>query len=251
MSEWIIIALFLIAFLLVHLSKMTRLYLVLMEQKISFRRFVLIYLQTTFVNLLVPFKLGELFRVYCLGRETKRIRTGILSVLVDRFFDTAALLVILIPFQLFITEKVTGIALVMFAAVVLLMFVYRMFGPTYLYLNHYIIKNKSSVRSMTALRALDHMENGYEYIKELVAGRSQLIILFSCLGWGFEIAALYLLSVILHLSFGIMEISTYIAAIFLSEESVLLTTYTWIGAAMIGLATVLGYIFFRKNRRCA
>ena len=93
---WMII-LFLILFMLVHIAKMTRLYLVLLEQKISFGRFVVVYLKTTCVNLIVPFKLGEIYRVYALAKETKKFPVGFLSVLVDRFFDTVSLLLILIP----------------------------------------------------------------------------------------------------------------------------------------------------------
>ena len=41
-----------IGFFAVHLFKMARLYLVLMEHKISFGRFVLLYIRTTFINLI-------------------------------------------------------------------------------------------------------------------------------------------------------------------------------------------------------
>ena len=47
-----------VGFIAVHFFKMLRLYLVLMEHRISFGRFILLYLRTTFINLITPFKLG-------------------------------------------------------------------------------------------------------------------------------------------------------------------------------------------------
>ena len=52
-----------VGFIAVHFFKMLRLYLVLMEHRISFGRFILLYLRTTFINLIIPFKLGELYRI--------------------------------------------------------------------------------------------------------------------------------------------------------------------------------------------
>ena len=242
MNEKILLLLFFLTFILVHLAKMTRLYLVLLEQKISFGRFVLIYLKTTFVNLLIPFKLGEVFRVYCLSKETGNLSIGLLSVLVDRFFDTLALIILLLPFEFFITGKVTHISIFLLMLVFMLGFAYRMFASTYAYLNKYIIMNKTSRRSMAVLRFLETGKNWYDYTKDLVAGRSSLIILFSLAGWILEIGALSLLAAVLGESFGIKDFSDYITAIFTSLNNRLLTRYTLYGAAMIGFFTVSGYL---------
>lgn len=89
-----------VGFIAVHFFKMLRLYLVLMEHRISFGRFILLYLRTTFINLIIPFKLGELYRIEEIARVTKIWQVGFLSVLVDRFFDTLALLCVLLPLDL-------------------------------------------------------------------------------------------------------------------------------------------------------
>ena len=78
-----------VGFIAVHFFKMLRLYLVLMEHRISFGRFILLYLRTTFINLIIPFKLGELYRIEEIARVTKIWQVGFLSVLVDRFCDRA------------------------------------------------------------------------------------------------------------------------------------------------------------------
>ena len=50
---WFVLAI-VVCFLAVHAAKMLRLYLVLMEHKIGFNRFLLLYCKTTFVNLVIP-----------------------------------------------------------------------------------------------------------------------------------------------------------------------------------------------------
>ncbi len=83
---YVLIPLFLLGFVVVHAAKMIRLYLVLMERRIVFRRFVLLYLKTTFVNLIVPFKLGEVFRIYCISRETTKFQIGTAFLIRRRFY---------------------------------------------------------------------------------------------------------------------------------------------------------------------
>ena len=97
----------LIVFLCVHLIKMMRMYLIVMERKISFDRFVPAYLRTTLVNLLIPYKLGEIYRIGVFYRISGGFKTGFFSVLIDRFFDTLALVLILLPYQLLVSGKVT------------------------------------------------------------------------------------------------------------------------------------------------
>ena len=72
---------FLCVFFLVHIAKMSRMYLVLLEQKIPFRRLLWTYLKTTFVNLVIPFKMGECYRIYCYAKDTKVFQIGLFSVI--------------------------------------------------------------------------------------------------------------------------------------------------------------------------
>lgn len=241
--EWIwMIPLFLVGFAMVHLTKLMRLYLILLEQKIDFKHFVLTYLKTTFVNLLIPFKLGELFRVYCFAKETKEFQVGLFSVIVDRFFDTVALLIILIPFELFLSGNVTFVTAALTVFSTLAIFMFSMFPGIYTYLNRYIIRQKTSHRSMLVLRGLEITKVWYDYVRNLIIGRYALVILLSCIAWLAEIGVLFCLSAICGISFGIGAFSEYIAAIFMSGTSELLKTYSLAGISIIGLATIAAWI---------
>ena len=132
-------AVILIVFLCVHLIKMMRMYLIVMDQKVSFDRFVPAYLRTTLVNLLIPYKLGELYRIFVFYRISGGIRTGFFSVLIDRFFDTLALVLILLPYQLLVSGQVTVPTILLAVFVTVIVVTYMVFPSSYTFLNRYII----------------------------------------------------------------------------------------------------------------
>ena len=117
----------LILFLLVHVAKAMRLYLIVIDEKIPFRRFLFLYSATTLVNLLIPYKLGEFFRIFVFIKATGDKKIGFLSVLLDRFFDTVALVLILLPYELLSNGTVSSSTLLLAAFVVVLVFVYISF----------------------------------------------------------------------------------------------------------------------------
>lgn len=231
-----------VGFILVHLFKMMRLYLVLMEHRISFGRFVLLYLRTTLVNLLIPFKLGELYRIEEISRETKVWQVGILSVLVDRFFDTLALFVLLLPVDLIVSHKVSPLTGIFFVILLVVTVLYSAIPGSFAYLNQYLIMRKSSARSMAALKGLDVVKNWYDFTRELISGRYMLILLASFLGWIAEVFTLKALALYLALPFGPADFAIYVGAVLQTGEGRLKTTYTIGGAICLAVCVVCGYL---------
>lgn len=228
---------------------MMRIYLILMEQKINFLRFIKVYMKITLVNLALPFKLGEIFRIYCFSRETKDGKIGILSVVIDRLFDISALLVLLIPYDIIVEKSISPVTLILslFAAVIL--FLYRIFLPTYRYLNQYFITNTSSKEAVKCLYLLENGKTWYDYIHKLLQGRSYLIFIFSCIGWVAEFAALLCLQAVLQKSFGISGFVTYINSIFGFGETQLLNIYTTVSCMILAIITISVYgISYCKRR---
>lgn len=239
---WWWIPVFLAGFLLVHLFKMLRLYLVLMEHRLGFGRFVMLYLKTTLVNLIIPLKLGELYRFFCISRETRHWQVGVLSVLTDRFFDTLALCIILVPADLVVFGKLSVITLLFLAIMALIVICYLSVLPTYQYLNRYLIRQKSSARAMAALRGLDVVKVWYDFTQELISGRFALILLCSFAGWAFEIGTIKALAAFLRLPFGTGDFAAYIQAIFGIGSSDLLQPYTVYSIAIMLALTLAGWL---------
>lgn len=245
---WFVLAIA-VFFLAVHAAKMIRLYLVLMEHKIGFGRFLLLYCKTTFVNLLIPFKAGEIYRIFAIGRDTGVWQVGILSVLIDRFFDIAALLLVLLPLDLVFFGEISLITWIFLGIILMIACIYLSIEPTYRYLNKYIIKEKSSGRSMAVLKGLDVVNDWYEFTKNLVQGRFALIFLASFAGWIFEILALKALAGFLAVPFGIGSFSEYIRSLFMAGESSIARTYTLVGAGVFLLFSIVGQAVHMVRKR--
>ena len=245
---WFVLAI-VVCFLAVHAAKMLRLYLVLMEHKIGFNRFLLLYCKTTFVNLVIPFKIGEIYRIFEIGKETKIWQVGILSVVIDRFFDTVALVLVLLPLDIVFFGKVSMITWVFLGIILVIGCVYLAIPPTYRYLNKHIIMEKNSGRSMVALKVLDVVNDWYKFTSNLVNGRYALISLASFAGWIFEILTLKALAAFMSISFGAGSFSEYIRSIFGAGESQIVRTYTLIGAGVFLAFSIMGQLIYWVGRK--
>lgn len=239
-----LVPLFLAGFFVVHALKMMRFYLVLLEQKISLKEFAFLYVKTTFLNLLIPFKLGEAYRAFCVVRFTKCVQTGILSVVLDRFFDTFILLLFLIPYDLLVRHRITFITGFLLLFLVVVMLVYRMFEPTYRYLNGYMIRNSRSRRGIIILSALEMLREWYDYTKDLIEGRQYLIVFCSALGWIAEFGLLWLISAGYGTGFGLVEFGNYIQSVFSFEKSAVFIIYNRLSMYLL-FALILVFLCIR------
>ena len=71
--KWEQLAVITIAVVIVHFLKAFRLYLALYGSGLSIYSYSKIYCKVTPISILFPFKLGELFRMYCYGYQTDNI----------------------------------------------------------------------------------------------------------------------------------------------------------------------------------
>ena len=241
-------------FLCVHLIKMMRMYLIVMDRKISFDRFVPAYLRTTLVNLLIPYKLGELYRIFVFYRISGGIRTGFFSVLIDRFFDTLALVLILLPYQLLVSGQVTVPTILLAVFVTVIVVTYIVFPSSYTFLNRYIITSRKSKRSMMALSALEHTNGLYSYVRDLVTGRYGLLLLFSLAAWILEIAVLAGFTKICGQKFTVADFGAYIESIVAGSNYDTKLWYTLTSAAVVAVLTVIftvRYLIVSKRTRAS
>ena len=193
------------AFLCVHLIKMMRMYLIVMDRKISF----------------------------------------------DRFFDTLALVLILLPYQLLVAGKVTVPTILLFAFLVVVLLAYRVFPPSYEFLNRYIITSRQSKRSMMALSALEAVNDWYEYVRELVKGRYGILLLFSLAAWVLEIAVLAGFTKMLGHGFSVSDFGVYIESIVSGTDYETKYLYTLSCAAVTAVLTLIFTVryFTVRNRK--
>ena len=87
--------------IVVYFLKAFRLRLLLAGEKIVLNKYIQVFCKTTIASVLLPFKIGEIFKIYSFARLTKNATKGTTIILLDRFVDTAALLCIFAVFNLF------------------------------------------------------------------------------------------------------------------------------------------------------
>lgn len=236
-----------VCFLVLQLAKCLRFYLVLMEQRIQFGKFVRIYLKTTFVNFLLPMKSGELYRIYCFAHETNNVSMGFASVILDRILDTCVLLVFLVPYDFFVAHEVSAVtiilALIVFVAAAGCVFLYSSYG----YLNRFLMIHGTSKRTIYLLQLLENLKMCYDYMAGLLKGRFMLILTFSGIGWIFEFLFLEIMAGIFSIEFQAAQFAEYIGGIFSSDTGMLKNGYVAISA--LGLLLAILLVFVEKRRR--
>lgn len=242
--------------LVLHTAKLMRFYLVLMEQKIEFKRFVKVYIKTTFVNFLLPFKSGELFRIYCFAHETRNVPMGFISVIVDRIFDTCVLLLFLLPYDFCVSGKISAITVILAVIILLVLLGCAFLYSSYNYMNRFLMINGNSKRTIWLLQMLENFKMCYDYMAALLKGRFFLILIFSCIGWIVEFLFLKIMAATLGFAFGAAQFAEYIGGIFSVDTGILKNGYILISAVGLFVAMIFFYCYYfcrvsngLKNRR--
>lgn len=129
---WNIILIFVVAFI-VHFIKASRLYFVLYGSKIDICTYTKIYCKVTPVSLMFPYKVGEFFRMYCYGQNMKNMLKGIVTIILDRFMDTTALLTILLLIILFNGGKITAFTYILLLFLLCILLIYFVYPDIYIF----------------------------------------------------------------------------------------------------------------------
>ncbi len=188
------VAVVVLTVVVVHFVKALRLYLAVFGSNMDFGRCLRFYCKVTPVSVLIPWKLGEIYRIYCMGWELKDALKGIVVIILDRSFDTAALLVMITLLWMAgggaISPLVYGL-LIFLAFVILLYYAYPATSAVW---KKKLLSSKATASRLNMLGFLDMVGRMYEEIKAVVSGRGMLLFVLSLMAWGAEIGSLALLA---------------------------------------------------------
>ena len=187
------LAVIVLTVLLVHSVKALRLYLALYGRGVTKSACLKLYCKVTPVSVLIPWKLGEFFRIYCCGEELGSMLTGGVIILLDRFFDTVALVAMILMVWLFGGGILPPLvyALLIFLGLVLML--YFAFPGIYAVWKKYLLSVKATAHTLSMLKLLDGSNRVYQEIRGVLHGRGSLLFILSLAAWGVEIGSLYLL----------------------------------------------------------
>ena len=226
---------------IVNIIKALRMYIITFDYKISIWKYIRFYIVTAFVNITIPFKCGELYRGYYLGTLINSLSEGYIMVIFDRFIDTLALITIVIGVNVLLGTDLGVIYLLLAGFLFIVLAVYLLFPPLYMYWNHYLVYHRSSSNTLKALHFLEACNKTYGKISHIVSGRFVILYIISLLVWIVEIASV----LVITSDAGRLYVSEYLQTILTGET----TQYNFLflfGSVL--LYTVLGVVcLFKKG----
>ena len=150
-----------ISVVLVHAIKASRLYLALYGAKMSRKEFIETYCLATPVSLFIPYKLGELFRMYSYGRLLRDYMKGAIIILLDRFMDTLALVTIILGGVVFFNARMTALAWFFVAFLFILVVIYLLFPETARYWKRLFLTSDATVGKLKMLEDIELITHIY------------------------------------------------------------------------------------------
>ncbi|MBR3134889.1 MAG: flippase-like domain-containing protein [Clostridia bacterium] len=238
----------LMLFLVLNLLKFLRLYIVFLEEKIPIKNYIKTYIKTTFVNIIIPFKLGELYRIYCFNKETNNIKKSIIGILIDRLVDTIVLLAFLIPIEIVKKGKCSNVTLLLMSFVLVFIVFIIVVPTTYKYLNKFFIINSQTKTSLHILKVTEFINDLYRTGKDLLNGRFYLLTTISILSWAVDYTIVKIISCINLKMFNLEVFTEYLnSALFKPNGLVILhysiimsVEFVFIGIITYGLISIKG-----------
>ena len=233
----------------IYAMKAFRLYVIFMDRGIGWSRFLEVYIKTMAASLAFPLKLGELFRMYCFGMETGSFRLGILGILIERYFDTIPLLILLVVFTVISGNTIIPLVILLTGFLILISAVYLIFPSVYSYMNRYFMINGRTGKSVKALKLLKGTKEWYEMIKALIKDRTGLLLIISSLTWLSECLVLMILVRGMGDTFKTEIFLSYISSVFSGQLNGYVNLYVGMSAVLLLIVFVVVYVikYLRKG----
>jgi len=206
-----------------HILRALRLAIIAGGHEISLRRLTLVHFVTAGVSLLLPFKLGELYRVFELRQVIGSLRRAVQTVWLERAFDVAALVVMMLIVAFAPAGAAAVFAPLSAAAalfIVLTLTIFVVLPANLRAVSLFVIRRYRSERAVTVLRLLDGALRFVESGRQLVRHKQGAVGAVSAFIWALEVA-----------SFGVI-----VAAIGPTAEPLLTSFLAYVSTASFGAA---------------
>ena len=218
---------------IVHFLKAFRLYLALYGAGLSASSYAKIYCKVTPVSILLPFKLGELFRMYCYGYQINNILKGVITVLLDRFMDTIALVTMIIAMWLYSGQPIIPLVYLLVVFLVAALVIFVVFPGLYSYWKKYLLRAKATPHKIAVLHFLDKTNLVYEEVVNVSKGRGIILYVLSLLAWATEIGCVIILNQLNGLEALTPKISGYLSSALSGNDSIELKQFILISVILM------------------
>ncbi len=219
--------------LLVHALKAARLFLALYGEKISISEHLALYCKVSPVSMVLPFKVGEFYRMYAYGSHLHSGLKGVVIILLDRFMDTAALVTMILLAIILYGGSMSPLLIVLLIFLVLVFLLYFAFPGTRKFWKHYFLSKKATPRRMAALRWLENIQRVYEEASVVTSGRGVMLYVLSFLAWSVEIGSLVLQVKLFLGGSTASTMSAYLSSAMSGHPSTMLQQFIFISVILL------------------
>ncbi|WKZ85932.1 flippase-like domain-containing protein [Ralstonia pickettii] len=187
-----LLTLAILAYLFSHLLRALRLAMLAGSHEVSLRRLTLVHFFTAGVSLLLPFKLGEAYRVLELRTVIGSMQRSLLTVWIERGFDVGALVLLMVCA---VAWSGTGavamlpLAGVSAAFIVLTGVAFVVLPENLQALSLFIIRRYRTERAVVVLRVVHTMLTFLRHGQRIIRGKYAVVSTISALIWLLELAS--------------------------------------------------------------
>lgn len=250
-DSWRIILVFVITAIIVHGIKAFRLYFALFGKNLLPVQHLKQYCKVVPVSVIIPFKLGELFRIYCYGYQIRSYFSGLIVVLLDRFVDTLALITMLFLINVIYGVDLTWFFYILITFLVGVIVIYVIFPDMCSYWKKYFLNVKASKRNNEILNLMNRLSEAYFEVSIIVKGRCTILYILSLIAWCAEIGGLVIASRLLDDPETSVIVSNYLTSAMLGMDSNYLRQFIIISVVLlIGLYLLLHCLEGKGDKKC-
>lgn len=249
-KDFLSILVLIVAVLLVHVIKAGRLFLILFGLNVDSVLYMKTYCKVTSVSVVIPFKLGEFFRMYCYGKQLGNIFRGVVIILLDRFMDTIALMTAILLVLGFNGGQITVFIYILLIFLAFILMVYFVFPDIYKFWKTYLLESKASENKLKMLKLFSNVDLIYREIKNITNGKGMILYSMSLIAWGIEIGNIALLNNISGGGKLDQIISNYLISAMSGDQSTELKLFVFtsvISLMFFYLIIKVGNILFTKE----
>lgn len=245
---WQMVLLYFIAFF-VNIIKAIRLsFLLIGETSIQWKEQISLYCRTVPVCVLIPYKLGEFYRLYCYSYVTNSCKRGITLIMIERFFDAIALSTILFSLRFFLSIDIPYIIYILMGFVICVLIIYLNLPNICVYWKKCLLCIKASRKNCILLELISRIENYYIKLSKVLKGKGLILFILSFVAWAIELLCMSELSNVFLKYNDQFSVGNYVMSALGVGRSQAMYLYIWSTVGILVTANIVLSILGRRNR---
>ena len=243
------IIVFLVLVVVVHILKSVRLYLALYYSELKWSDFIKVYCKVTPVSVVLPFKIGDVFRMYCYGQLVGNLLRGVVITMLDRFMDTAALVTVIILTWFLAGGKMDLLVYLFVIFLIITGVIYFVYPGIVRIWRKSLLKSNATERRIAILGVLKKFDEIYKEIDGVTKGRGIILYILSILAWGIEIGSLYIISTINNTKQIDNDVFEYLRAALRGNKSLELKRFIIVTILLLMGVYIIIKILYTVNKK--